>query len=187
MHDLQVMFYKAVTTVRSVSSIAPRHVYSHDGDKKEDQALLAPINYVYQACSKGTTLEFNNAFNYWLKVPQNKFDEIQDAIQILYNVTLMVDDIQDSSALRSTVPAAHHLYEIGATISCALYAVNIVYEKINALNHPEALRVFLDVLNTLYRGQGTEIYWRDNYICPSETEYRKMADGSKCAITKCCI
>lgn len=26
----------------------------------------------------------------------------------------------------------------------------------------------------LHRGQGMEIYWRDNYTCPSEEEYKKM-------------
>ncbi len=26
----------------------------------------------------------------------------------------------------------------------------------------------------LHRGQGMEIYWRDNHTCPSEEEYRDM-------------
>lgn len=26
----------------------------------------------------------------------------------------------------------------------------------------------------LHRGQGMEIYWRDNYTCPTEDEYKKM-------------
>lgn len=26
----------------------------------------------------------------------------------------------------------------------------------------------------LHRGQGMEIYWRDNYTCPTEEEYKKM-------------
>ena len=28
----------------------------------------------------------------------------------------------------------------------------------------------------LHRGQGMEIYWRDNFICPTEEEYRQMID-----------
>lgn len=26
----------------------------------------------------------------------------------------------------------------------------------------------------LHRGQGMEIYWRDNFTCPTETEYKRM-------------
>lgn len=26
----------------------------------------------------------------------------------------------------------------------------------------------------LHRGQGMEIYWRDNYMCPTEKEYSQM-------------
>lgn len=31
----------------------------------------------------------------------------------------------------------------------------------------------------LHRGQGMEIYWRDNYICPTEAEYSRMVKRSK--------
>lgn len=27
----------------------------------------------------------------------------------------------------------------------------------------------------IYRGQGMDIYWRDNFICPTESEYKQMA------------
>lgn len=26
----------------------------------------------------------------------------------------------------------------------------------------------------LYRGQGMEIYWRDNFTCPTEEDYKQM-------------
>jgi geranylgeranyl diphosphate synthase type 3 len=31
----------------------------------------------------------------------------------------------------------------------------------------------------LHRGQGMEIYWRDNYTCPSVEEYQEMTKRSK--------
>ena len=30
----------------------------------------------------------------------------------------------------------------------------------------------------LHRGQGKDIYWRDNYICPTEEEYMEMVRQS---------
>jgi hypothetical protein len=34
--------------------------------------------------------------------------------------------------------------------------------------------VFTEQVLELHRGQGMEIYWRDNYSCPTEAEYRLM-------------
>ena len=38
----------------------------------------------------------------------------------------------------------------------------------------QATQVYTEQLLELHRGQGIEIYWRDNYVCPSESEYRFM-------------
>ncbi|XP_026322482.1 geranylgeranyl pyrophosphate synthase [Hyposmocoma kahamanoa] len=37
-----------------------------------------------------------------------------------------------------------------------------------------ATLVYTEQLLELHRGQGMEIYWRDNFQCPSEEEYREM-------------
>ncbi len=34
--------------------------------------------------------------------------------------------------------------------------------------------MFTEQVLELHRGQGMEIYWRDNYSCPTEAEYRLM-------------
>ena len=62
-------------------------------------------------------------------------------------------------------------------------------ERTLALGHPEAVNVFTQQLLELHRGQveilrsdffkeqniqGMEIYWRDNFLCPTEEEYRLM-------------
>lgn len=43
-------------------------------------------------------------------------------------------------------------------------------------NHwnPQATKVYTEQLLELHRGQGMEIYWRDNFLCPSESEYKQM-------------
>ena len=30
----------------------------------------------------------------------------------------------------------------------------------------------------LHKGQGKDIYWRDNYVCPTEDEYKTMVKQS---------
>lgn len=55
-------------------------------------------------------------------------------------------------------------------------------QKVHVLGGPEATEVFLDELLLLHRGQGFDIYWRDNNSCPTEDEYRAMVlDSALCA------
>lgn len=44
----------------------------------------------------------------------------------------------------------------------------------------QAPKVCIEQLLELQRGQGIEIFWRDNFICPSEKDYKAMAIKSKC-------
>jgi hypothetical protein len=41
------------------------------------------------------------------------------------------------------------------------------------------MTLFSEHLLELYLGQGMEIYWRDNHICPSMKEYKEIAKKSK--------
>lgn len=38
----------------------------------------------------------------------------------------------------------------------------------------KATKVYTEQLLELHRGQGMEIYWRDNFTCPTESEYKLM-------------
>lgn len=42
--------------------------------------------------------------------------------------------------------------------------------------------MYVEQLLELHRGQGMEIYWRDNYICPSEPAYKQMTIRSEYGI-----
>ncbi|XP_076384890.1 geranylgeranyl pyrophosphate synthase quemao isoform X3 [Megalopta genalis] len=148
--------------------------YSAAGDKEEDEILLEPFSYILQVPGKQVRAKLAQAFNYWLKIPQDKLQAVGDIIQMLHTSSLLIDDIQDNSVLRRGIPVAHNIYGIASTINAANYVLFIALEKVIALNHPEGTQVYVEQLLELHRGQGMEIYWRDNYICPSETAYRQM-------------
>lgn len=38
----------------------------------------------------------------------------------------------------------------------------------------QATKVYTEQLLELHRGQGMEIYWRDNFTCPTESDYKLM-------------
>ncbi|XP_060811254.1 terpene synthase [Bombus pascuorum] len=148
--------------------------YSHSGDKEEDEILLLPLTYILQIPGKQIRGKLIQAFNYWLKIPQDKFNAVADIIQLLHTSSLLLDDIQDNSVLRRGIPVAHNIYGIASTINASNYGIFIALEKVMALNHPEGIQVYLQQLLELHRGQGMELYWRDNYVCPSETAYKQM-------------
>ncbi|EZA58642.1 Geranylgeranyl pyrophosphate synthase [Ooceraea biroi] len=91
-----------------------------------------------------------------------------------HNSSLLIDDIQDNSVLRRSIPVAHSIYGIPAVINTANYIIFITLERAISLQHPAAAKIFAEQLLELHRGQGMEIYWRDHFICPSEADYKTM-------------
>ncbi|KAG7170680.1 Geranylgeranyl pyrophosphate synthase-like [Homarus americanus] len=133
-------------------------INSASGDKKQDQVLLQPFTYVLQVPGKMIRGKLAQAFNYWMKIPDDKLMAISEVIHMLHNASLLIDDIEDNSVLRRGIPVAHSIYGVASTINSANYAT----------------KVFCEQLLELHRGQGMEIYWRDSFTCPSEDEYLQM-------------
>jgi geranylgeranyl diphosphate synthase type 3 len=90
-----------------------------------------------------------------------------------------IDDVQDNSILRRGIPAAHTMYGVPSTISAVIYVHFKALNRMQSLNHPKAMAVCTEHLMELYHGQGMDIYWRDNHICPSLEEYQQIAKRSK--------
>nr|CAH7764462.1 unnamed protein product [Callosobruchus chinensis] len=153
------------------STIVP---YSKNNDKQQDELLLEPVSYILQVPGKNIRSKLARAFNYWLLIPEEKLNQITDIVHILHNASLLIDDIQDNSILRRGIPVAHSIYGIASTINSANYTSFIALERVMDLKHPEAVTIALEQILELYRGQGMEIYWRDNFTCPSEEDYKQM-------------
>lgn len=47
-------------------------------------------------------------------------------------------------------------------------------QRVHNYAGPEATSIFLEELLNLHRGQGYDIYWRDNNECPTEEQYKAM-------------
>ncbi|VVC98911.1 unnamed protein product [Leptidea sinapis] len=142
--------------------------------EKHNEKLLMPFKYILQVPGKQIRPKLTAAFNYWLQVCPEKLKAIGEIIQMLHNSSLLLDDVEDNSTLRRGIPVAHSIYGIASTINAANYVIIIALEKTLQLGHPQAATVYTEQLLELHRGQGLEIYWRDNFICPTEEEYRDM-------------
>lgn len=149
-------------------------ILSRSNDASQDMQLLEPLTYISQIPGKNIRTKLARAFNVWLKIPEEKVNKIEEIIQILHNSSLLIDDIEDNSILRRGVPVAHSIYGIPSTINASNYAQVIAQERALELHHPEVSKIYIEQLLELHRGQGMEIYWRDNYRCPTEDEYKEI-------------
>ncbi|XP_039311881.1 geranylgeranyl pyrophosphate synthase [Solenopsis invicta] len=148
--------------------------YSLSGNTEEDKKLLEPVKYIFQC-------EFNDlcknciwTFNYWFKISPENLQQIEDILNILLNVCLLLDDIQDKAIFRKDFPVAHSIYGVSNTINAANYAQLNALEKMGSL-HPEAIKITIEGLQEFYRGQGMDMYSKENFICPTEEEYKMIA------------
>jgi len=100
-------------------------------------------------------------------------------LQLCITLHCRIDDIQDNSFLRRGIPAAHTVYGVSRTISAAICVHLISLQKALRSKYPDMIKLYTEMNLDLWRGQGMEIYWRDNHTCPSEEEYLEMIKRSK--------
>ena len=111
----------------------------------------------------------------------------------LHNASLVIDDIEDNSAMRRGMKTSHLVYGVAGSLNSANYSYFLAlqelidFEKNNSLqgstNHArlgEVTQIFNEELINLHRGQGLDIYWRDYRdkqdlsTIPSTTDYMNM-------------
>lgn len=145
--------------------------YERNNTQKE---LDRPFAYIQKIPGKRIRSKLSIAFNHWMDVPANKLQSIGEIVQMLHNASLIIDDIEDNSSLRRGLPVAHSIYGVAMTINAANYAFFVALDKVQQLDHPDAIKIYTEQMLELHRGQGMEIYWRENLICPTESEYKLM-------------
>ncbi|GFG39114.1 hypothetical protein Cfor_12248, partial [Coptotermes formosanus] len=97
-----------------------------------------------------------------------------------------INDVQDNCILQGGIPAAHKIYRGANTISVTNYALLTGLKRVLSPNHPDAPTVFEEGLLEVIRGQDVDIYWRDNYICPSVEEHKETVNRSKDRVRVIC-
>lgn len=147
---------------------------STDPSFVQEKILLEPYSYVLKVPGKQVREKLIQAFNFWLRIPEDKLSVIAEVVKMLHNSSLLIDDIEDNSKLRRGIPVAHQIYGVANTINSANYMYFKALDKVLSLNHPDCINIFTEELLELHRGQGMDIYWRDSYTCPSEDEYHEM-------------
>ena len=140
----------------------------------DNKGLIEPFMYIAELPGKDIRGKLIECFNVWLQISEERVNDVKQLIGALHNASLLIDDIEDNSKLRRGVPVAHSIFGVPLTINCANYVYFLALAKIQELKMPTAIDVFVKELLCLHRGQGLDILWRDQGVCPSESEYKQM-------------
>lgn len=95
----------------------------------------------------------------------------------LHNASLILDDVQDASALRRGRPATHAVFGVAQSINSATYLFVQAVSAVQAHFDSGAHAAFLEILQRMHVGQGYDLHWKFHSTCPSEREYLDMVDG----------
>ncbi|KIJ46664.1 hypothetical protein M422DRAFT_46083 [Sphaerobolus stellatus SS14] len=161
-----------------------------------EAAVLEPYAYLTRTTGKEIRRKLIEAFNVWLKIPEEEVEVINSVVSMLHSASLMIDDVEDDSRLRRGQPelmslvvlcvVVHKIYGIPQTINCANYVYFLAFKQLFKLRDQGPViaeqeaqldRLVTEELLNLHRGQGLDIFWRDNLICPSEEEYIDMVNN----------
>jgi len=156
-----------------------------------ETALLEPYTYISSVPGKEIRTKLIEAFNIWLKVPEERLAIISKVVRMLHSASLLMDDVEDGSQLRRGVPVAHKIYGVPQTINSANYVYFLAYQELFNLrdcihstetNPPRNAAIDLEkIVNeellNLHRGQGLDLLWRDTLSCPTEEEYMQMVNN----------
>ncbi|KAL3459287.1 isoprenoid synthase domain-containing protein [Aspergillus heterothallicus] len=143
-----------------------------------EEAVLAPWKYTQSLPGKRTVGRMIECLQAWFTLPTESVNIIAEVTTMLFNATLMLDDIQDESQLRRGKPAAHAVFGQAQTVNSATYLYVKGGRRLKGVIHADDCgKVFLDELETLAFGQALELQWKFEKTCPSTKEYLVMIDN----------
>ncbi|RAK94795.1 bifunctional terpene synthase/polyprenyl synthetase family protein [Aspergillus ibericus CBS 121593] len=148
---------------------------SRHGNLLDDSALLGPVNYIQSLSSKKTLTKLMEAFNVWLRIPDEQLSLLSQVVEDLHNASLILDDIQDESELRRGHAATHLIYGAPQSINSATYMITRVSRLLQTENNA-LIPIYLEELEKLFIGQSWDLHWKFHKRCPSEEAYFEMVD-----------
>ncbi|KAL4949643.1 isoprenoid synthase domain-containing protein [Aspergillus filifer] len=167
-------------SVESAAEAAPRNTQILTPFEKApaEKIVLAPWEYIQALPGKKTLGRVIECLEPWFQLPKESTEIIRETTRMLFDATLMLDDIQDGSQLRRGRPAAHAVFGQPQTVNSANYLFVKGSRQLKGLKHnQECGEVFLDELETLAFGQGLELNWRFHTTLPSIKDYLIMVDN----------
>ncbi|XRM46857.1 hypothetical protein ABZX51_009883 [Aspergillus tubingensis] len=142
-----------------------------------EQLCMAPYEYTRSTPGKKMMSKFIECLRTWLELPDTSATIIEHVTDMIFQSTLMIDDIEDDSMLRRGKPAAHLVFGKSQTINSATYLFAKASRDLDQLQQEACKAAFLDELETLALGQALDLHWKFQKKCPTTSEYLNMVDN----------
>ena len=158
-------------------------VQSLKKDSSQNKTVLRAYNHVLTCGGKQVRTKMIKGLNTWLKVQQEKMEQVFGVIESFHNSSLLMDDIQDFAVLRRGRPCAHLIFDIVHSVHSGTYASFEKYSRSFPLEFMgSTCKIIAENLMKVAEGQGLDIYWRDTQTCPTVEEYLDMIDKKTTAL-----
>ncbi|GAA6031897.1 hypothetical protein JCM8097_003325 [Rhodosporidiobolus ruineniae] len=146
----------------------------------QEQVLVEPYAYLASIPGKEVRSALIAAFNTWMRCADDDLEIVKKVVGMLHTASLLMDDVEDDSHLRRGMPVAHKIYGIPQTINSANYVYFLAFQELQRIHPRPGVKVeemVTEELLNLHRGQGMDLFWRENLICPTEPEYIDMVNN----------
>ncbi|PIG79998.1 prenyl transferase AtmC [Aspergillus arachidicola] len=161
---------KGQCVVRALEFRSPHNIRQALRVIQSDQVrniIRGPVDYLLKCPGKDIRRKLMQAFNEWLRIPEDRLNIIAEIVGLLHTASLLYTltfpfSLEEniimtySSKLRRGIPVAHSIFGVAQTINSANYAYFAAQEKLRELNRPKAYEIFTEELLRLHRGQEEE-------------------------------
>ncbi|PYH39763.1 polyprenyl synthetase [Aspergillus neoniger CBS 115656] len=145
--------------------------------KLDDTISWKPDEYLTSTPTKRFHNQLVDALQEWYQLPQPSLAIISGIATLLYEASLMLNDVQHVNLLRRGKPAVHTIFGVGQTINSVCFQINNAQRLCLRLSASASL-IFSDQLAHLFAGQAHDLHWARHKTIPTEEEYFTMVDGS---------
>lgn len=90
------------------------------------------------------------------------------------NLFFSLDDITDNKISRRNQTAVHIAHGIPSTIASCNFTHFLILEKLLKLDHPDAIKYYIEAGKIAHQGHAVDIYWREISKCPTLDEYLNL-------------
>ncbi|KAG5667760.1 hypothetical protein PVAND_015730 [Polypedilum vanderplanki] len=126
--------------------------------QRDENEVLKPIHYLRQKPYEAWVI-WSKLLNHWLKVPEDKFKIIFEIFEFYCDAIFITDDIYDEGLVRRGQKASYLKYGYPLTVACIEYVHYKIMELILALDHPDAMKIYLDIAIIIFKRQADDIVW----------------------------
>jgi geranylgeranyl diphosphate synthase, type III len=170
-----------------------------------EKALMKPYKCWLPNPGNNIRTQLIGCFNDWLRVADNELSVIKNVIKMVLSCIFLymiwphnrVDGVEDGPIFRRGLPVAHSVLGVPQTNS-ANYIYFRALRQLEELNNTDASKIFcgkidvfmqtnLDEMINFHRGQGMDLFWRDNLVCPSTEEYIQMVNDKTSSLLRLAI